>query len=78
MPEITMQGQTPVNVGKAFRHEECSDASQQTEIPHKSTQGSLYPALWQQGQHETQIHRQAAELKWKKPPVVSPVVDAII
>ncbi len=41
MPEIAMQGQAPVYVGKAFRHEKCSDASQQSEILHKRTEGCL-------------------------------------
>lgn len=75
MPQVAVQGQGPVNVGKSIRHHERGDSAKQTVILHKGTQRKPYLPVLQKWNQQAQIHRQTAELEGEKPPVIMTAVD---
>ena len=77
MPDKSMQGQRPVRVHQTGRIDEHHDGTEQIVIIHKSAKNTLI-FMWNKGQQQTEVHRQAAELEWKIPPVVVPVVFYVI
>ena len=72
MPDKSMQGQRPVRVHQTGRIDEHHDGTEQVVIIHKSAKNTLI-FMRNKGQQQAEVHRQAAELKWKIPPVEMPV-----
>ena len=77
MPDKSMQGQRPVRVHQTGRIDEHHDGTEQVVIIHKSAKNTLI-FMRNKGQQQAEVHRQAAELEWKIPPVVVPVVFYVI
>ena len=75
MPEITMQGQAPVDTAKTLRYDEGGHPAKQIEILQKGADSSLHTFMLQKWKKQAKIHGETAQLKWKKPPVVMALVD---
>ena len=59
------------------RIDEHHDGTEQVVIIHKSAKNTLI-FMRNKGQQQAEVHRQAAELEWKIPPVIVPVVFYVI
>lgn len=74
MPDIAVQGQGPMDAAKTLGYDQGSQSAQQVEILQKSTNGSFGSPRLQKREQQAQIHRYAAELEWKIPPVIMAIV----
>ena len=70
-----MQGQAPVDAAKALGYDEGGHPAKQVEILQKGVDSSLHTFMLQKWKKQAKIHRETAQLKWKKPPVVMALVD---
>ncbi len=78
MPDVPVQGQCPVNSAKSIRDGERRNPSEQVEILHKGCNRCLECPVFQKWKNQAQIHRETAQLKREKPPVVMLVIDCHI
>lgn len=78
MPQVSVKRQTPVYMAEAVRYDQCGNSSQHSEVLHKRAEHCPDSAFRDKGQEQAEIHRQTAELKGEKPPVVISVIYDII
>ena len=77
MPDDAVECQRPVRVEDTGRVDKGGDGAHHIEVKQKGTESSVPFFVMYQDEQRTQIHRQAAELKWENPPVICVVIDDI-
>lgn len=73
-----MERHRPVRMHKSWRYSQGHDSAQQTEILKKGCGAAKCLFRVQERRSQTDVHGNAAELEWKIPPVVVPVVFYVI